>query len=374
MVPQELRDRKQWLVWRFEAHEEQGKKPRKMPYYIDGGRRVGKQGDERDRARLATFAEAMKNKPAEGKGGIGFAFLPDDGLAGIDLDRMIDQSTGEINEQHANIVKALDSYTELSPSGAGVHIFVSTKEVGAFSSFKTNSIGVEVFCGAQFFTVTGQLYAGSSTEIRPINEKNLKRLRATVRQKKPPAGAKGPAGSAPPADDEQRRADAALVYVDADDYQTWIDIGMALKHAFGEAGYSIWDRWSMRSATKYPGGDETLRRWATFNPTGAIKLGTVFELAKRGGWTPPRAAPRAPLRSEPPPPEDPPAGSGGEGQGEPGKRLLEIKWVQGKLPECVDQAEDALIKSGLRIYQRAGFLVRVVRRDTPSVRHYKRRP
>jgi hypothetical protein len=40
----------------------------------------------------------------------------------------------------------------------------------------------------------------------------------------------------------------------------------------------------------------------------------------------------------------------------------------------VDEAEDALIKSGLRIYQRAGMLVRVVRRDTPSVRHYKRRP
>jgi hypothetical protein len=40
----------------------------------------------------------------------------------------------------------------------------------------------------------------------------------------------------------------------------------------------------------------------------------------------------------------------------------------------VDEAEDALMKSGLRIYQRAGFLVRVVRRDTPSVRHYKRQP
>jgi hypothetical protein len=40
------------------------------------------------------------------------------------------------------------------------------------------------------------------------------------------------------------------------------------------------------------------------------------------------------------------------------------RWVQDKLPEIVDEAEDALIKSGLRIYQRAGFLVRVVRRAT----------
>jgi len=50
-----------------------------------------------------------------------------------------------------------------------------------------------------------------------------------------------------------------------------------------------------------------------------------------------------------------------------------IRWVQGELPAVVDQAEDALIRSGIRIYQRAGFLVRVVRRDTPSVRYYKRR-
>jgi hypothetical protein len=78
------------------------------------------------------------------------------------------------------------------------------------------------------------------------------------------------------------------VYVNADDYQRWIDIGMALKHGFGDAGYAIWDRWSARSG-KYPGGEETRRRWGTFNPTGALKLGTVFELAKQGGWTPPRA-------------------------------------------------------------------------------------
>jgi putative DNA primase/helicase len=377
IVPQALRDLTQWLIWRFEAHEEQGKKPRKMPYYADGGKRVGKQGSKEDRDRLVTYTEAKKAAPADGKGGVGFAFLPSDGLAGIDLDAMIDKDSGEMNPRHVAIIKALDSFTELSPSRRGVHIFVSTSAVGAFQSFKRNAIGVEVFCGAQFFTFTGDLYAGSTHEIRPLSAKNLQRLRATVRAKKPSTPTAS--ASTPPSDDDQRRADAALVYVNADEYKAWIDIGMALKHAFADAGYSIWDRWSARSA-KYPGGEETRRRWATFEPSGAVKLGTVFELAKQGGYLPPRA-PQKRQRAERP--ASPPAGNSGEPPaqsnsraGEPGdEEAPVIKWVQGELPKCVDQAEDALIKSKMRIYQRAGYLVRVVRRDTPTVRlHFKRPP
>ena len=51
------------------------------------------------------------------------------------------------------------------------------------------------------------------------------------------------------------RARRSGAHVDAEDYQSWIDIGHALKHAFGEAGFSIWDRWSQKSA-KYPGATQ----------------------------------------------------------------------------------------------------------------------
>jgi putative DNA primase/helicase len=377
-LPQALRDRRQWLVWRFESHKGE-KKPRKVPYYATGGwrtedRRHGAQGSPDDRSRLVSYDEALGHAPAPGKGGIGFAFLPDDGLAGIDLDKVIDLETGEVSALALNIIQALASYTEKSPSGAGVHIFVTTERTGAFKSFKKNELGVEVFCGAQFFTFTSEHYSGTPLEVRPISAENLRRLQKTVRQPKASSPA-GPTGTAP-ADDDQRRAEAALVYVGADEYQQWVDVGHALKHAFGDAGFPIWDRWSSKSA-KY---DSTVaqKKWAMLAPDGRLKLGTVFELAKRGGWMPPRA-PKKRLRennAEPsaahaagPPSEEPPP------EGEPGDdKRPRIEWTQGKLPECVDQAEDALLKSGTRIYQRAGFLVRVVRRDTPSVRHYKRRP
>jgi putative DNA primase/helicase len=86
------------------------------------------------------------------------------------------------------------------------------------------------------------------------------------------------------------RVESALAFLAADDYHQWIEIGLALKASLGEAGFALWDRWSMRSG-KYPGTDATAKRWATFQPTG-ISVGTVFELAKRAGWTPPRQARR----------------------------------------------------------------------------------
>jgi hypothetical protein len=233
-----MRERPQWLTYQYEKKAGQAK-PAKVPYYIDGGRRQGKQGSAEDRRRLGTYEQALKAAPKNGAGGIGFAFLPDDGLIGIDLDGMIDAETGEISERGRNIIAACSTYTEYSPSGRGVHIYAA----GKTRTFKNNQIGVEVFCGAQFFTVTGRHYAGTPLEVNELAEEVLRRLRVTVK------GTNG--GSAPPsaraAEDELRRAEAALAYVDADAYQQWVDIGHVLKGCFGEAGFALWDRWSSKS-------------------------------------------------------------------------------------------------------------------------------
>jgi hypothetical protein len=84
-----------------DAKHPEKKKLLKVPYYVDGGRRHG-EGHEKDRRRLAVYEAALKAAPAAGlevgNGGIGFAFLPGDGLIGIDLDGMID-GDGEIRER-----------------------------------------------------------------------------------------------------------------------------------------------------------------------------------------------------------------------------------------------------------------------------------
>lgn len=106
-------------MWRFETYEGD-KKPRKMPYYVNGRKRAKAPGSDDDRAALATFDTALAELKRGRFEGLGFAFLPGDGLIGIDIDGAIDPASGEVQERCQNIIDACASDTEHSPSGKGV--------------------------------------------------------------------------------------------------------------------------------------------------------------------------------------------------------------------------------------------------------------
>lgn len=211
-VPQAMRAAQQWLLWRFERYEGD-KKPRKVPYYVSGRKRKGAQGGRDDRNELATFDIAVTHLAQGLFDGLGFAFLPGDGLIGIDIDGAIDAETGEVSERCTQIIEACASYTEYSPSGRGVHIIVS----GESETFKDNSIGLEVFCGRQFFTVTGRRWPGTPEQVAPIADGVLRRLRKTVdvaKQGKRPVRAAAPPAAANEPNDFQRVNAAALALLD----------------------------------------------------------------------------------------------------------------------------------------------------------------
>ncbi|MFA7270894.1 MAG: DUF3987 domain-containing protein [Sterolibacterium sp.] len=277
-IPKLLRDRPQWLLWRFEQHAGE-KKPRKVPYYANGRRRAGEQGSPEDRAALVTHAAAVR--ASGGYAGIGFAFLPGDGLIGIDLDAMIDADTGEICDRGRGIIEACASYTELSPSGRGVHIICS----GETETFKSNVVGIEVFCGRQYFTFTGRHYPGTQSEVQPITAEALRRLRATVEQARQ-KGRRAPDQAVEGA----AKIETALAYVSPDlGYDDWIRIGMAIHAELGEGGFTVWNAWSARSE-KYPGERDLHNHWKSFRP-GAITGATLYSMATDAGWRPPRPAP-----------------------------------------------------------------------------------
>ena len=367
MVASVLTLRKQWLIWRYEPGEAPDKKPRKMPYYAGGGRRFDAQGSDRDREKLVTYEPAAAAALKGGFDGVGFAFLPGDGLIGIDLDGMIDPDSGEISKRCEEIIQACDSYTEFSPSGKGVHIICT----GETQTFKSNKVGIEVFCGRQYFTFTARPWPGAPADVKPIGEQALRRLRATVKGAKTPAASpQSPAPSAPqpgaPAGGRQRSvaenvalAEEALGHVDANDYQQWIEIGLACKAGLGTAGYYVWDAWSATSE-KYAGAHDTRKRWDGFNPTG-LTLGTVFGLAEQSGWVSPWAKarakkkPRAPRAAVPEPdsvssaaapaaggsalpPNQAPAEDGG---GPPPDRGWELQLLRkkGEISTCLANAE-----------------------------------
>jgi len=289
--PQELCEIPQWLVWRFEPNETNPNKPRKVPYYVNGKRRTGTQGSDEDRSKLADAETAISYADQNGFDGVGFAFLPNDGLIGIDLDGCFNTDNAEKHDRAVKIIQACDSYTELSPSGNGVHIIVK----GTCETFKSNLLGIEVFCGRQFFTMTGRLRAGSSLKLTQISDSLIDKLRRTVKEHSKPDSTQSnkPRYTLPA---EASKIEEALSFINPDcGYDDWIRIGMAINAELHDAGFIIWDRWSAQSS-KYPGEKELRSHWKSFGRSGGITIGSLFGMAKDAGWRPPRPSIVNPVR------------------------------------------------------------------------------
>jgi putative DNA primase/helicase len=142
-IPDELKRRKQWVVWQLEPRNG---KATKVPY-IAGG--VGK-ASSTDLTTWRTFEEAVQAFKSGRYNGVGFVFSSEDPFAGVDLDHCRDPETGELEEWAAEIVQELGSYAEVSPSGTGVHIIVRGKAPNKKRG-KT-----EAYSSQRFFTMTGQ--------------------------------------------------------------------------------------------------------------------------------------------------------------------------------------------------------------------------
>lgn len=83
---------------------------------------------------------------------------------------------------------------------------------------------------------------------------------------------------------------AMLSVLSADDYGTWVRVGLILHHELGAAGFEIWDEWSATSQ-RY-GGTEA--KWRTFSRPGnrkPIGLGSLRKMALGPGWSDPEADP-----------------------------------------------------------------------------------
>ena len=147
----------QWLYWKQEPPRAPGVKPVKMPY----DPHTGKRASTTDSATWADFDTALSACQTFGGTGLGFVFAVDDPYCGVDLDGCIDTETGAVADWALTIVDALASYTELSPSGTGLHVIVrATLPAGG-----NRKGAIELYDRARYFTVTGQPYPGSPTGI-----------------------------------------------------------------------------------------------------------------------------------------------------------------------------------------------------------------
>lgn len=97
----------------------------------------------------------------------GLGFMLGDGFSGIDIDHCIDPNTGEISQLAQDVMAEMDSYTEKSPSGTGIHIlWRGEKPDGAC---KVSALGLEMYSRYRYFTVTGE-QVGEQCELQHRTE------------------------------------------------------------------------------------------------------------------------------------------------------------------------------------------------------------
>lgn len=118
--------------------------------------------------------------------GIGFVFSTRDPYTGIDFDGCREPKTGEIAEWAWKWIQKFNSYTEISPSGTGVKVWVRgalPKNIGKDKS-QVGHIGIEAYSHSRYFCVTAQHLPNTPetiNEAQPI----LDQLYHTLRPEKP---------------------------------------------------------------------------------------------------------------------------------------------------------------------------------------------
>lgn len=150
-IPEELRLLPNWVLWKLVSVE--GKKPTKAPYHPNGYQ-VGAINPKG----WVTFEIAFNAFQLGGYDGLGFVFTNTE-YAGIDLDdpSFLDDGIANPNYQiditrQIKIAQEFNSYSEVSPSGKGLHIIVKGSVPVGINNRKAN---IEVYSTGRYFTMTG---------------------------------------------------------------------------------------------------------------------------------------------------------------------------------------------------------------------------
>jgi putative DNA primase/helicase len=151
-VPDLLRAKPNWVVWGVVGE------PLKSPFQPNHLLRLttvpAKSGVHETWGTFAAAVDCVSKGLARG---IGYEF-DGSGIYGVDLDHVISDN-GAVTPEAQSIVEGLSSYTEISPSGHGLHIFV-TAEGANIARHRRQGGFVEIYSNARYFTVTGNVYGG----------------------------------------------------------------------------------------------------------------------------------------------------------------------------------------------------------------------
>ena len=175
-IPAELRNLDQWVLWRAEQRED---KVTKVPYTP-----TGYKASTTDPSTWSSFAAVLATVGRFD--GLGFVFTQHDPYCGCDFD-------APLTPDKWDTVQALASYTERSPSGAGLHVIARAALPGP--GHNDRDAGREIYDRGRYFTMTGAHVEGTPTTIE-ARQAEISAYYATFKQPEPPS----PAPAAAPVD------------------------------------------------------------------------------------------------------------------------------------------------------------------------------
>lgn len=167
MIPEELRALPQWVTWGDELVD--GRRA-KVPYTP-----TGRRASSTDPNTWGTFEEAVRKwweavDSASPLRGIGYVLARNDAFVGVDFDDC--RLRGHLHPVVAELVAQLDSFTEISPSGNGLHVFVRADLKGHRNRTSKTPWGgeFEAYAHSRYFTITGQHLEGTPGTVEDRQE------------------------------------------------------------------------------------------------------------------------------------------------------------------------------------------------------------
>jgi hypothetical protein len=166
-IPKSLRAVPQWVCWKIII--DKNGKVQKMP--VNPNKKKVTPASVSDPSTWSTFKKAKEACQRLGLDGIGIVLTENDLLVGIDLDACRDPTTEKIEKWAREIIRDMESFSEVSPSGTGVHIYIK----GKLPAGGHKGDEVEIYDRRRYLTVTGKHLKDTPMTIhrRDMQLKNL---------------------------------------------------------------------------------------------------------------------------------------------------------------------------------------------------------
>jgi putative DNA primase/helicase len=164
-IPDELKKLNQWVGWSRGIVD--GKET-KIPYIANKKPSEATKASVDNSETWSSYGIALVSEKIHE--GIGFVFTEQDQYCGIDFDKCIDPDTKIIEGWVSEKLQKLNSYTEGSQGGLGLHVILKGKipehiKAGNKTGRKDKKTGIEIYDCGRYFCMTGNIINGYSVSI-----------------------------------------------------------------------------------------------------------------------------------------------------------------------------------------------------------------